>query len=76
MIELREDFNRLAEERTVKRTKPKKNYESSKVKIYPNNPEHIMENVYKADTKKDKTESEQNLQLLEELHIYHVIMEL
>ena len=56
MIELREDFNRLAEERAVKRTKPKKDYESSKVEIYPNNPEHTMENVYKADTKKDKTE--------------------
>ena len=27
MIELREDFNRLAEERAVKRAKPKKNYE-------------------------------------------------
>ena len=27
MIELREDFNRLAEERTIKRAKPKKNYE-------------------------------------------------
>ena len=73
MIELREDFNRLAEERAVKRTKPKKNYESSKVEIYPNNPEHTMENVYKADT---ITQLQLQLQLQEELHIYHVIMEL
>ena len=40
----------------MKRTKPKAGFESSPVEIYPNMPEHTIENEYIADMERDKTE--------------------
>ena len=59
MISLRQSFNETAEERAVKRTKPKIGYKPCPAEVYPNNKEHTMENEYYADTKKDKTEDSQ-----------------
>ena len=56
LLSLREEFDIKAEERAVKRTKPKKNHKSAPVDCYPNNPEHTVENLYKADSKTDNTE--------------------
>ena len=49
LLNLRERFDIKAEERAVKRTKPKAGFESSPVEIYPNMPEHTIENEYIAD---------------------------
>ena len=83
VIELREDLNRLAEERAVKKTKPKKNYESSKVEfilIILSIQWKIFRKLIQKKIKQNKSHVKryiiQNLQLQEELHIYHVIMEL
>ena len=56
LLNLRERFDIKAEERAVKRTKPKAGFESSPVEIYPNMPEHTIENEYIADMERDKTE--------------------
>ena len=55
-LSLRENFDIKAEERAVKRTRQGKNHKSAPVDCYPNNPEHTVENFYKADLKTDKTE--------------------
>ena len=49
LLNLRERFDIKAEERAVKRTKPKAGFKSSPVEIYPNMPEHTIENEYIAD---------------------------
>ena len=56
LLNLREEFDIKAEKRAVKRTKPKAGFESSAVEIYPNLPEHTIENEYVADMERDKTE--------------------
>ena len=56
LLNLRESFDSKAEQRAVKRTKPKSGFESCRVEIYPNLPEHTIENEYVADIEKDKTE--------------------
>ena len=56
LLNLRESFDIKAEQRAVKRTKPKSGYESCRVEIYPNLPEHTIENEYLADIEKDKSE--------------------
>ena len=56
LLNLREEFDIKAEERAVNRTKPKAGFESSPVEIYPNLPEHTIENEYIADVERDKTE--------------------
>ena len=56
LVNLRESFDIKAEKCAVKRTKPKPDHVSAPVEIYPNMPEHTVENVYKADDERDKTE--------------------
>ena len=56
MLNLREEFDIKAEQRAVKRTKPKAGFESCPAEIYPNLPEHTIENEYVADLERDKTE--------------------
>ena len=56
LVYLRETFDFKAEKRDVKRTKPKNDHISAPVEIYPNLPEHTVENMYKADYEKDKSE--------------------
>ena len=46
LLNLRESFDSKAEQRAVKRTKPKSGFESCRVEIYPNLPEHTIENEY------------------------------
>jgi hypothetical protein len=58
LLKLREQFDIKSEERAVKRTKPKQGHKPSTVEIYPNNPEHTLENTYAADFKQDKTEDQ------------------
>ena len=57
LLNLREEFDIKAEKRAVKRTKPKAGFESSAVEIYPNLPEHTIENEYVADMERDQTEN-------------------
>ena len=56
LVYLRETFDFKAEKRDVKRTKPKNDHISAPVEIYPNLPENTVENMYKADYEKDKSE--------------------
>ena len=56
LLNLREEFDIKAEQRAVKRTKPKAGLESCPAEIYPNLPEHTIENEYVADLERDKTE--------------------
>ena len=56
LLKLRDDFDQKAEKRAVKRTKPKANHKSASVEVYPNNPEHTVEDTYAADLYEDKTE--------------------
>ena len=56
MMSLMEDFQTIAYERAVKRTRPHVNYKPCEAECYPNNPEHTIENQYWADTWRDKTE--------------------
>ena len=56
LLNLREEFDIKAEQRAVKRTKPKAGFESCPPEIYPNLPEHTIENEYVADLERDKTE--------------------
>ena len=56
LLNLREEFDIKAEQRAVKRTKPKNSFESCPAEIYPNLPEHTIENEYVADLERDKTE--------------------
>ena len=53
---LREEFDIKAKQRAVKWTKSKAGFESCPVEIYPNLPEHTIENEYVADLERDKTE--------------------
>ena len=55
LLKLRFDFDEKAEQRAVKRTKTKANYLSAPLKVFPNNPEHTVENTYAADLEEDKT---------------------
>lgn len=56
MISLREDFERISNERAVKRQRPKGHHKSCRAECYPNNKEHTVENWYYADEKRDMTE--------------------
>ena len=56
LISLRQNFDIKSEDRAVKRTKPKNDHQSAPAECYPNNPEHTVENIYKADSFSDKTE--------------------
>ena len=56
LLKLRDDFDLKAEKRAVKRTKPDASHKSAPVEVFPNNPEHTVENTYKADLQEDKTE--------------------
>lgn len=56
LLKLRDDFDQKAEQRAVKRTKPKANHKSAPVEVFPNNPEHTVENTYAADLVEDKSE--------------------
>ena len=56
VLNLRENFDIKSELCAVKRTKPKPDHESAPVEIYPNMPEHTVENEYTADQMKDETE--------------------
>ena len=56
LLKLRDDFDLKAEKGAVKRTKPDASHKSAPVEVFPNNPEHTVENTYKADLQEDKTE--------------------
>ena len=58
LIRLRDQFDQLAENCAVKRTKPKSDHISAPVEVFPNNPEHTVENTYAADDNEDKTQDE------------------
>ena len=55
-LKLRYDFDEKAEQWAVKRTKTKANYLSAPLKVFPNNPEHTVENTYADDLEEDKSE--------------------
>ena len=46
LIRLRDQFDQLAENCAVKRTKPKSNHISAPVEVFTNNPEHTVKNTY------------------------------
>ena len=56
LLKFRDVFDQKAEKRALKRTKPKANHKSALVEVFPNNPEHTVENTYAADLQEDKTE--------------------
>ena len=56
LLKLRYDFDEKAEQWAVKRTKTKANYLSAPLKVFPNNPEHTVENTYADDLEEDKSE--------------------
>ena len=56
MVSLRFKFNDLARRNAVPRIKPNSDFTELIAEVYPNNPVHTMENVYRADKEKDSNE--------------------
>ena len=56
MVNLRFKFNDLARRNAVPRIKPNSDFTEPIAEVYPNNPVHTMENVYRADKEKDSNE--------------------
>ena len=56
LLNLREEFDVKAEQRAAKRSKPKSDHVPCPAEVYPNLPEHTVENEYAADEKTDRTE--------------------
>jgi hypothetical protein len=55
-VNLRFKFNALARRNAVPRIKPNSDFTEPIAEVYPNNPVHTMENVYRADKEKDSNE--------------------
>ena len=49
MMSLMEEFQTIAYERAVKRTRSHENYKPFEMEFYPSHPEHTIENEYWAD---------------------------
>ena len=58
MIELRFTFDKLSKKEAVPRTEPHPEFKEPGGDCFPNYKIHTMDNIYKADKTKDKTEDD------------------